>query len=483
MRTPIVLPACLLVFLASASSSAHQAASQHPFAQTENFAPEPKSVAVIGAGAAGTSFAYLLRQAVPDTDAKITILEATSRIGGRASSIEFEGASIEIGASIFLKENEHLYNASKRFNLTLVSSSTEPKSGSDDRWGIWSTVDRSFRFVSSTSSKLTLARMVWRYGFRAPYEVSRLARQAAASFGRGAYSVPATTPVPPTLAGLIADFKLVAYASQLGRPFLGVNDLYLDEIVASAMRVNYGQDLHADLPALPPLISMAAATGEVTAVENGNQQIFEHFAVNAEASIHFEKRVTEIELVNSTSKPYKVSTADGATAYYDAVAIAVPNPPFKLVNIARQPTIHPYVQLHVTLVAGTAPNPSYFGANPPERILTCMDAVPAPGAHRFNSISHLGNGTYKIFSPAEPSPEQLAQWFKPVPTVVAHYKWGAYPVFGTDAAGAAQDQPVMLDDQLFYLNAFEHIFSTMESQTAVAKRVASYVAEWILSES
>ncbi|KAJ3155126.1 hypothetical protein HDU89_007316 [Geranomyces variabilis] len=482
MRTLVVLPAWLLVLFASASSSAHQAAPQHPFAQTNGVAAEPKRVAVIGAGAAGTSFAYFLRQAVPDTDAKITILEATNRVGGRASAVDFEGASIETGASIFLKENQHLYNASKRFNLTLVHSSTEPKPESDERWGIWSPVDRSFRFVSSTSSKLTLARMVWRYGLRAPYEVARLARQAAAAFGSGAYSVPTTSPVPPTLADLIADFKLLPYADQLGRPFLGVNDLYLDEVVAAAMRVNYGQDLHSELPALPPLISMAAATGEVTAVENGNQQIFEHFAINAEASLHFEKRVTEIERRNSTLSPYKISTADGETAFFDAIAIAVPNPTFKFVGIARQPIIHPYVHLHVTLVAETAPNPLYFGRNPPERILTCMDAITPPDAHRFNSISHLGNGTYKIFSPAEPSPEQLAQWFTPAPARVARFKWFAYPRFGTDAARAAQEQPLMLDDQVFYLNAFEHIFSTMESQAAVSKRVAAYVADWILSD-
>ncbi|KAJ3160320.1 hypothetical protein HDU86_000654 [Geranomyces michiganensis] len=517
----LVVPcSLLLVLLASAYSSSahhHQPAAQHPFAQTALFDSEPKHIAVIGAGAAGTSFAYFLRQTVPSTQAQITILEATDRVGGRATAIDFEGASIEIGASIFLKENQHLYNASKLFNLTLVESATDPEPGgaSDDRWGIWSPLSRRFHFVSSTSSKLTLAKMIWRYGIRAPYKVTRLARQAASAFGRGAYSssAPATTtpPRPPTLAALIANFGLTPYANRFGREYLGVNDLYLDEIVAAATRVNYGQDLHAHLPALPALISMAAATGEATAVKNGNQQIMENFAIHAEASLYFQKRVTEIEKLNTTSKPYRVLTADGATTYFDAVAIAVPNPPFKLTNVAKQAAVHRYVRLHVTLVAATALNPSYFGKNPPSRILTSMShttttitttpppppppPAPAPAYddehHRFNSISHLGNGTYKIFSPAEVTPAQLAQWFDPPPVRAARFKWDAYPVFGTtttttDAARVpvvAQDQPVMLDDHIFYLNAFEHVFSTMESQTAVAKRVAEYVADWILSES
>ncbi|KAI8922368.1 Prenylcysteine lyase-domain-containing protein [Powellomyces hirtus] len=489
-RTFSFLAAFLLLVL---QTTAHRA-EQHPLHLSNDDAP-PKRVAVIGAGAAGTAFSYFLRQAVPEHLAHISIFEASERVGGRASAVHFDGADIEIGASIFLKENENLYNATRRFNLTLRNDDDDDHSG--EKWGIWSPISRGFQFISSTNAKLTMAKLIWRYGVYAPYQTAKLARQAAAAFGRGAYSIPAVTPTPPTLAALISDFNLEPYANQSGRAYLGVKDLYLDEIVGAAVRVNYGQDLSNEMTALPPLISMAAATGEATAVKGGNQQIFEHFAVSAEASLHLGQRVTRIERSSSStnsddgaplsSVQYAVTTSNGKTAFFDAVAVAVPftdatKNPIEFRNLAKGPTKHPYIHLHVTLVAGTAPNPDHFGASPPTRILTSSATSPSDMEDPFNSISHLGNGTYKIFSRAPPTDQQLRMWFDPLPDRVARYEWDAYPQFRKgDGSGRDDHEPVLLDERVYYLNAFEHVFSTMESQTAVGRRIAASVAHWILN--
>ncbi|KAJ3017963.1 hypothetical protein HKX48_003249 [Thoreauomyces humboldtii] len=446
----------------------------------------PKSVAIIGAGAAGTSFAYHLRQAIPASLLSITIYEASDRIGGRASHFEINGENVEIGASIFLKENENLYNATKRFGLNF----TEGTLDDEPRWSIWSSQTNTFQFIASPDWKKNLARMVWRYGFWAPYHTAKLAKKAAVLFGIGARNVQMTTDVTPSLANIIKEFGLDDVYRQPARSYLGVKDLYLDEVVGAAVRVNYGQDLTAGLPASPALISMAAAGGETVAVEGGNERIFQAFAEAATDGILLSTPVVHISRLSSSLSKYVVVPKNAAGSIHDMVAIAVPNPErsIQLGGLAHSPTAHSYVHLHVTLVPATHLNPTYFttpdGSSVPTTILT--KAVDEGVDDPFNSISRVGNGTFKIFSRSIATDERLSEWFvDPDLDGVRRFEWDAYPKFSLDEQDPLAkdgDDAVVLDDGVFYLNAFEHVFSCMESQTAVGRRIAAFVADKLLKE-
>lgn len=94
--------------------------------------PQPLRIAVVGAGAAGTSSAYFLRflsdqHLLPSVD--ISIFEKEDYIGGRSTTVQLPSESshdssghiAEVGASIFVQANRHLQHAVKTFNLSLQS--------------------------------------------------------------------------------------------------------------------------------------------------------------------------------------------------------------------------------------------------------------------------------------------------------------------------------------------------------------------------
>ena len=63
-----------------------------------------KRFAIIGAGPAGLTAAYLLLKEIPD--AQINIYEATDRVGGISTTIEYKGNRIDIGGHRFFSKNK-----------------------------------------------------------------------------------------------------------------------------------------------------------------------------------------------------------------------------------------------------------------------------------------------------------------------------------------------------------------------------------------
>ena len=90
-----------------------------------------------GAGAAGSSTAYYLRQdaAKAGIPVDITVFERSSYIGGRSTTVMAYGDTepVELGASIFVDVNEILRNRSAEFGLEPKASETEGQ----ELLGIW----------------------------------------------------------------------------------------------------------------------------------------------------------------------------------------------------------------------------------------------------------------------------------------------------------------------------------------------------------
>lgn len=119
--------------------SLHHHKHQHPFPgpsnpheQQDQQRPDKLRIAVLGAGAAGSSTVYFLnflseKGLLPHL-ASLDLYEKEDYIGGRSTTIVLpfgpvdEPAPVaELGASIFVEKNRHLAHAVKTFNLTTQS--------------------------------------------------------------------------------------------------------------------------------------------------------------------------------------------------------------------------------------------------------------------------------------------------------------------------------------------------------------------------
>lgn len=86
-----------------------------------------RNIAIIGAGAAGSSAAFFLHKQLHTLahrdQVEITVYEKESRVGGRTTVIypynDSKYDPVEIGASIFIPENFHLTHAVEQFKLSL----------------------------------------------------------------------------------------------------------------------------------------------------------------------------------------------------------------------------------------------------------------------------------------------------------------------------------------------------------------------------
>lgn len=141
-----------------------------------------KQVAIIGAGAAGSSAAYHLHMYAEQhgLPVNITVFEKTGRIGGRTLTVnphDDDDCNIELGASLFVEVNQILMNATRDFNL----DSKEHSPQSPARMAVWN--GDAFVYEQSDNSWgwWNLAKLLWKYG-TAPYRVDKLARSTVANF-------------------------------------------------------------------------------------------------------------------------------------------------------------------------------------------------------------------------------------------------------------------------------------------------------------
>jgi hypothetical protein len=252
VRTIVTGALSLPVLAIYAHSEAHQ---QHVFAQSgsgdrhqHGHLPKPR-VAIIGGGAAGTSSAFFLTHlatADPSLAVDIDLFEANDYIGGRSTvAYPYDNESypaIELGASIFVPANKNLWKAAKHFNLTLQSMH-----GGDDEeadgMAIWNGEDFVYK-EGSGYGWWNMAKLFWRYG-TSPLTVKNAVSDTVARFlqlygsefqSNGPYE---TIREYSTTLGLD---RLAFNSTKAYLKSLAVNELFIDELVAAATRVNYGQD-------------------------------------------------------------------------------------------------------------------------------------------------------------------------------------------------------------------------------------------------
>ncbi|KAJ3826223.1 Prenylcysteine lyase-domain-containing protein [Lentinula raphanica] len=453
-------------------------------------------VAIIGAGAAGSSAAFWISKAQErfGVDVEVDVYEKTSHIGGRSLTIYPHDNDtfkpVELGASIFVKANRNLWRAVKEFNLTLQDYSDE---GND--LGIW---DGEQLLLNLPGNRWwDTLKVLWRYGVMSP----RRSNSLQVTHGLVAnmlkqYSTLYTIDSPKweNITDLAHSLGWTNLIENTGADFFtsnGVSRQYVFELLEAATRVNYGQNIDS-IHALEAACSIAA--DGASQVEGGNWQIFDRFLNHSGANIYKDTKVSRITQKQSSKSRQWVVHSDKGSTGYKAVIIAAP---FHQSNIelptalASQIPKQPYVHLHVTFLTTTSPslNPEYLALSPnekaPSMVLTTYEgARQGRKAPEFNSISYHGKVSedewgVKIFSEAPIEDKWLESMFNNQVTWVHRAEFDAYPKLPPTSSFP----PVMLDRGLYYVNAFEPFISTMETETLASRNVVDLLLNEEFSSS
>ncbi|KAF2798249.1 prenylcysteine oxidase-like protein 1 precursor [Melanomma pulvis-pyrius CBS 109.77] len=469
-----------------------------------------KRIAIIGAGAGGSSAAYYLDRNAKELGfrANISVFERSSYIGGRSTTVNAwndRNVPIELGASIFVEVNHILVSAAKTFNLSRSSEDIANIQGLPEL-GVWN----GEKFVLVTSNEdgwWDKAKLLWRYGL-APIRTNSLMKSVV-----GKFSKMYDEPVFPwrSLSEAVQEVGLTEVTGATGEQFLknnGIGEKFANEIIQASTRVNYAQNL----PLIHGVETMVCmATNGAMSIKGGNWKIFARM-LNASATTHLNTSVASIS--KQADKTYRLTTSSGETSTFDTVILAAPLQFSKLTIdplAKRMPDHIPYVKLHVTLFASPHKlDPAAFnmevGKQVPQYVLTTLppneshgsdpNGVGSPG---FFSISIVGSGLnphssppnrpeyiYKIFSPArinstflskvigQDVPDALGSSDGPV-SWIYHKIWHSYPY---EYPRVTFDD-IKLDEGLWYTSGMEAFISTMETSALMGKNVARLIVdEW-----
>ncbi|KAL2860773.1 putative prenylcysteine lyase [Aspergillus lucknowensis] len=502
--------------------------------------PAPKQVAIIGAGAAGASTAYSLRKYAEEsgTPLNVTVFERAAYVGGRSTTVNvFDDPAypIELGASIFVKVNYNLVNASKELGLNVRGASSERPKEAEEVLGVWD--GKQFVFaMEDSSSWWNIAKLIWRYGW-APVRTQNLMKSTVNKFLQ-LYDEP-LFPFRSLTAAAVS-VGLIDATSTPGATFLDEHNISPDfarEVIQASTRVNYGQNL----PLIHGLESMVCmATDGAVSVEGGNWQIFDGMLKSARADVRLNHTVNAI-----TRNPDNSVTIDYQDKFlrrihradFDEVVIAAPyqysaltvKPPLE-----HTPDTIPFHTLHVTLFS--SPHRlswKYFNLKGPservpETVLTTLprdtdlgNTEEGVGPAKFWSISTLRTVTapsasssspdtpeetneepqphyvYKIFSPTRPTANFIRDILgleHPTPTPDtntdadtessiadlprediswSHEKvWHPYPFL---YPRVTFEDP-LLAPSVWYTGGIESFISTMETSALMGRNVAALIA-------
>ncbi|KAG0184841.1 hypothetical protein DFQ28_010354 [Apophysomyces sp. BC1034] len=408
-----------------------------------------------GGGAAGTSAAFWLHNTLPDTE--ITIYDDQPLLGGRSRVVPIkDNASlgwIEQGASIFVEANYNLMNATERFGLKRVRMvDSFLKRG----LGVWD--GQQFLFEESGWGWWDTVKALWRYGL-APVRFKRLLQATLTNF----FTVYEPDSTFYGIPDVIEQLGLSALINSSARDYLsqqGIGERFVLEIIQTATRANYGQDVDV-LHAFGALVSMAA--DGAWSVQDGNYQMFESFAKQSGAFLHLGTVVEEVRNVTKADAEgrletrYEVDADDGTQGVYDVVIVASPlragsspRMPFPVTKHYRE-----YHTVHVALIAGF-PNPAYFGRTAdtmPSAIITTGSPL----------VLDTGESVVKMFSSRRLSDDLLDAMFHNRSWTVQK-PWRAFPKLHPTFTD--KEWPDLILDGLaeqetgiIYLNAFENFIS------------------------
>jgi prenylcysteine oxidase/farnesylcysteine lyase len=149
----------------------------------------------------------------------ITVFERSSYIGGRSTTVNAYGNSlepVELGASIFVEVNTILKNSSQAFGLRPRETS---ETDGHELLGIWDGNKFVYKQKDSGWYYWDIAKLLWNYGL-APIRTQRLMKSTVSTF-RKLYEYP-FFPFK-SLSDRALDLDLTSITSLTGEQFLAAN--------------------------------------------------------------------------------------------------------------------------------------------------------------------------------------------------------------------------------------------------------------------
>ncbi|KAK0101550.1 hypothetical protein ONS95_015039 [Cadophora gregata] len=473
-----------------------------------------KRIAIIGAGAAGSSAAYYLERFANKSEVAInvTVFERNSYVGGRTTTVNAYGnplEPVELGASIFVEVNSILKNASREFGLHAKESGT-----GTEILGIWN--GKTFVYTQKEGGwkYWDLAKLFWKYGL-APYRTQRLMRIVVGKFLK-LYQFP-FFPFR-SLSDRALDLDLISVTAQTGQELLASNSIgasFATDIVQASTRVNYGQNI-ATIHGLETMVCMAIEGA--MQIDGGNWQIFDSMLKTTKTTTLLN---TTVSAISKTNGRYSIKTKseDSTTLrtvlsqeLFDTVVLAAPlqYSDLKLEKglLKHTPDEIPYVTLHVTLFTTKKTfSPSFFNLAPgvevPTTVLTTLpvDEIPedptkgvgSPGFFSISTLRQVINPAtseqeylYKVFSPEKLTSNFLCKLFGThVPqdlsavtpdsgeAITWYYSkvWHSYPY---EFPRVTFEDPELARG-FYYTSGIESFISTMETSALMGMNVAKLI--------
>ncbi|PPQ83044.1 hypothetical protein CVT24_011987 [Panaeolus cyanescens] len=405
-------------------------------------------VAIIGAGAGGSSSAFWIARAIKNSNLTISVdlLEQSAFIGGRSFSINQSVSvpfSVELGAHLFEDGHKNMWRASMEFNLPVSRIDAM-----DQTLHFWNGVN----FVRKSPSFWPIVDLLLHHGHPslALGTTYKRAEQVAARFAEVYQPNFPTWDAPGELVARLGLLDLLIsntsdYFVRTGASQSVVNDIVLPLLGG-----------YTDVPAhaLQSLFRMSSSS--FYQIPGGTRRIFERFVDLSPASLFLNTTVKSIEHVAGTPR-WRVNTTSSSREY-DAVILAAP---FHQANIttpeslfAKVPLVS-YKTVHVTVLVTRSPD-----------VNTTFLADPSHSQDgRFSSISYwrqtAGRWVIRINSQSPLSDDWLSRALNRYDQVEAVFrqKW-EHPL----QVPTVDLPPIRLEEGFYYLNGFESVVSSMETQ-------------------
>ncbi|RMB91036.1 hypothetical protein DUI87_32634 [Hirundo rustica rustica] len=448
----------------------------------------PSAIAVVGGGIGGSAAAYFLRQKF-GPGVRLHVLEKAA-LGGRLHTLDVEGAAYEAGGAVIHPLNLHMKHFVKELGLSVASSQGSLA-------GVYN--GEEFVFEESSWSFINLLKLLWYYGLN-PLRMSMWVEDILDKFMRiyryqmHEYAFSSNERLLHALGG--DDFiQLLNQTIDEAMQRAGFSQKFINEVVCPAMRVNYGQGVTVN--GFVGAVSLAGVQSGLWSVKGGNKLVCSGLISSSKAQV-IPGTVVSIEPKTRPSpsgdpvKLYQVTynTSSGLTEdTYDIVLIAAPlgrkmaDITFRNFDPPILPFPNPYHQTVTTLVHGRV-NASFFGYNDPQAFhfgaifttdnpklfINSLGVVSPVGDTDTGEELPLQSAVWKVFSKEELTKEQLNLLFSSYDSVQVK-PWLAYPEY----SAPEKFPPIVLHEQLYYLNGLERAASAME-MSAVAARNAALLA-------
>ncbi|NXG66832.1 PCYOX oxidase, partial [Hemiprocne comata] len=353
-----------------------------------------------------------------------------------------------------------------------------------------------FVFEESSWYLINLLKLLWHYGLN-PLRMHMWVEDILDKFMRiyryqtHDYAFSSTERLLHALGG--SDFtRMLNQTIEEAMQKAGFSHKFIKEMVCPAMRVNYGQGVNIN--SFVGAVSLTGVDSGLWSVKGGNKLVCTGLLQASKAEV-ISGTVVSIEpkiRPSPTGDPVKLyqvtyNTTSGLTGdMYDIVFIAAPlgrkmaDITFKNFDPPVPEFPNPYHQTVTTLVHGRL-NASFFGYQDPSTfhfgaIFTTEN--PKLFINSLGVVFPVENGgddgkspsqlpVWKLFSQEELTKEQLHSLFSSYDSVKVK-KWLAYPHYSPPE----KCPPIILHDNIYYLNGLERAASAMEMSAIAAKNAA-----------